>query len=106
MAEPSKRSIPAPPPPHARYVSRQQVCGFLGVTMAWLKRIRTTDPTFPLPKLISPGSPRWRVVDLEAWAMSKEAAWSKVGGLRPRSFGQDHTSKFPKVESGTSDGAK
>jgi predicted DNA-binding transcriptional regulator AlpA len=80
--------IPDPPPLNARFITRDQAAGFLGVTLGWLNRIRVKDESFPQPKLISPGSPRWRVADLEAWAMSRQSGWSKVGGLRPNSFGR------------------
>ncbi|MBN8978921.1 MAG: AlpA family phage regulatory protein [Rhizobiales bacterium] len=55
------------------YLQDKQVAERYGVSRGCIWRWVKTDPNFPKPVSLSPGSTRWRVKDLEAWECSKAA---------------------------------
>lgn len=53
------------------YLSARQVGARYGVDRSTLLRWCKADPSFPKPVALSPGSSRWRVLDLEKWEQAK-----------------------------------
>lgn len=56
------------------YLSVRQVSERFGVNRASIWRWLKTDPTFPKPLSLTPGTSRWRLSELEEWERTKAAA--------------------------------
>lgn len=53
------------------YLQDRQVAERFSVTRTAIWRWLKSDPTFPRPIALSPGTTRWRLADLEAWEQAK-----------------------------------
>src|SRR5258708_5729933 len=82
------RPRPAPPPPNAVLLDKTQVAGYLGVRLRRVDELRRRDPYFPAPRLLGPGTARWRRADLDRWIAGLRAGWCTTGGRRDGAFGR------------------
>lgn len=53
------------------YLTDKQVAARYGVDRAAIWRWRRTDPDFPDPVKLTPGTTRWRIDELEAWESAR-----------------------------------
>ncbi len=53
------------------YVTDRQIGERFGVHHLTPRRWAKTDPTFPKPIRLTPGTSRWRLSDIEAWEAAK-----------------------------------
>lgn len=83
---PLRRSRPAPPPPEAVMLDKTQVAGYLGVRLRRIDELRRADPSFPAPRLLGPGTARWRRGDLDHWIAGLRSGWCTTGGHREGAF--------------------
>lgn len=81
-----RRSRPAPPPPEAVMLDKTQVAGYLGVRVRRIDELRRADPSFPAPRLLGPGTARWRRADLDLWIAGLRSGWCTTGGHRAGAF--------------------
>ena len=81
-----RRSRPAPPPPEAVMLDKTQVAGYLGVRVRRVDELRRADPSFPAPRLLGPGTARWRRADLDRWIAGLRSGWCTTGGRREGAF--------------------
>ncbi|SRR5712691_5587044 len=86
MPGPSPR--PSPPPPDAVMLDKTQVAGYLGVRVRRIDELRRSDVGFPAPRLIGPGTARWRRADLDRWIEGLRSGWCTTGGRREGAFRQ------------------
>src|SRR5262245_43195775 len=91
MAASGPRARPAPPPPNAMLLDKRQVAGYLGVRLRRVDELRRSDSSFPAPRLLGPGTARWRRADLECWIAGLPAGWCTTGGRRDGAFGRGRT---------------
>src|SRR5262245_13040115 len=80
------RSRPAPPPPEGVMLDKTQVAGYLGVRVRRVDELRRADPNFPAPRLLGPGTARWRRPDLDRWIADLPSGWCNPGGRREGAF--------------------
>jgi predicted DNA-binding transcriptional regulator AlpA len=83
-----RKPRPAPPPTGAVNLTKRETAGFLGITERRVDDFRRFDATFPSPRLLGPGTARWRRVDLERWVESRPTGWCTTGGRRSGAFGR------------------
>jgi predicted DNA-binding transcriptional regulator AlpA len=83
---PSRRCLP--PPEGVRWLTVEQVAGLFGKPRSWVNRVRATNAAFPRPVLLGSSSPRWRLEELDAWAMALPRGYANTGGRRPSDFGR------------------
>jgi predicted DNA-binding transcriptional regulator AlpA len=81
-----RRARPAPPPPEAVMLDKTQVAGYLGVRVRRIDELRRADPSFPAPRLLGPGTARWRRADLDRWIAGLRSGWCTTGGRREGAF--------------------
>lgn len=65
---------------------KTQVAGYLGVRVRRVDELRRADPSFPAPRLLGPGTPRWRRADLDHWIATLRSGWCTTGGRREGAF--------------------
>ena len=70
-------------------LDKTQVAGYLGVRVRRVDELRRSDVTFPAPRLLSPGTARWRRADLDAWIEGLPSGWCATGGRREGAFGRE-----------------
>jgi len=56
------------------YLSDAQLADRFGVHRTTVRRWVHTDPTFPKPVKLSPGSTRWCLAEIEEWVATRAAA--------------------------------
>jgi len=56
------------------YLSDTQLADRFGVHRTTVRRWVHTDPSFPKPVKLSPGSTRWKLEDIEQWEIDRAAA--------------------------------
>lgn len=56
------------------YLSDIQVAARYGNHRTWTWRALKADPQFPKPVKLSSGTTRWKLSDIEAWEVCKQAA--------------------------------
>lgn len=76
-----------------------EVCGYMRRPRSSVNRDRRSDPSFPLPRLLGGGSPRWNTLEIDAWMNGKSRGWATTGGVRASNFGR-------KPEPGDGDGTE
>ena len=67
-------------------LDKTQVAGYLGVRVRRVDELRRGDVTFPPPRLLSPGTARWRRADLDRWIEGLRSGWCTTGGRREGAF--------------------
>jgi predicted DNA-binding transcriptional regulator AlpA len=67
-------------------LDKTQVAGYLGVRVRRVDELRRTDLEFPAPRLLGPGTARWRRADLERWIAGLRSGWCTTGGRREGAF--------------------
>jgi predicted DNA-binding transcriptional regulator AlpA len=67
-------------------LDKTQVAGYLGVRVRRVDELRRSDVTFPPPRLLSPGTARWRRADLDRWIEGLRSGWCTTGGRREGAF--------------------
>ncbi len=75
-------TIPDPPSRDCVDLTFAEAAGFLRIRRRGIDALLRSDETFPKPVLITPGAPRIRRSELEAWAEARPTGWSTRGGLR------------------------
>lgn len=78
-----RAQIPPPPPADAEIFSLPMVAGFLTVSLAKVKTLRRTDPTFPMGRKIGEEL-RWLRTEVKAWFLAQPQGWSAMGGRNLR----------------------
>lgn len=58
----------------ATYLTDRQIGNRYGVHHLTPRRWLKTDPTFPKPVRLTPGTTRWKLSDIEAWEAAKANA--------------------------------
>lgn len=56
------------------YLSDTQLANRFGVHRTTVRRWVHSDPSFPKPVKLSPGSTRWKLEDIEQWEASRAEA--------------------------------
>lgn len=74
--------LPAPPPPGAKHATLDEAAGYIRIRRSALDEIRRSDPTFPMPILVTGGLPRLVIAELDVWLSARPRGWSAMGGRR------------------------
>jgi predicted DNA-binding transcriptional regulator AlpA len=67
-------------------LDKTQVAGYLGVRLRRVDELRRADSSFPAPRLLGPGTARWRRADLDRWIAGLRSGWCTTGGRREGAF--------------------
>lgn len=74
-------------------LDKTQVAGYLAVRVRRIDELRRADPTFPAPRLLSPGILRWPRAELDRWIAGLRTGWSSMGGHRTGAFRRTRKSR-------------
>jgi hypothetical protein len=87
-AEQQRSATPLPPPPPGvEWLTKLDLAGYLRLRSVRRVDELRKDPTFPEPRLLSGGTPRWSRREVDAYLESRPRGWCTTGGLRPGAFG-------------------